>query len=64
MSESAANALSANQGRVLGQKINDIPNVAVVNNLTSTSTVNALSANMGRELMVKVDNLETGTICE
>lgn len=43
-------ALSANQGKVLNNKIDNIPQVTVEDSLTSTSTANALSANQGRAL--------------
>lgn len=51
-STSTSSALSANQGRVLNNKI-----PAVVDNLTSTSTSSALSANQGKVLDEKKADL-------
>lgn len=45
--------LSANQGRILNEKIN-ANKIIVVDNLTSTSATNALSANMGRMLAQEI----------
>lgn len=46
-------ALSANQGKLLNDKINNLNIVKVIDNLTSTDTKNALSANQGRILNSK-----------
>lgn len=43
-------ALSANQGKVLKDLINNIPQVTVNDSLTSTSTTEALSAAQGKAL--------------
>ena len=56
-STSITDALSANQGRVLKELIDDVSGVNVVNNLTSTSTEDALSANQGRVLNDKITGL-------
>lgn len=54
-------ALSANQGRVLKQMIENIPqgggggSTTIVDNLTSTSTTSALSANQGKVLKDMID---------
>ena len=55
-------ALSANQGRVLKELIDDIDTgntVNVVNNLTSTSITDALSANQGKILNDKINTLDS-----
>ena len=49
-STSTTSALSANQGKILNDKIEDIPVINVINNLTSTSTTSALSAAQGKNL--------------
>lgn len=56
-STSLTDALSANQGRVLKEMIDDVSNVEVVNNLTSTSATAALSAKQGKILNEKIEGL-------
>ena len=53
-STSTTSALSANQGKVLNDKIEAIPSISVINNLTSTSTTDALSAYQGNLLNNKM----------
>jgi len=60
-STSTINALSANQGRVLNEKI-DSNEIIVEDVLTSTSIENALSANQGMVLDGRISNRQTGTI--
>lgn len=57
-STSVTDALSANQGRVLKELIDDVSSVNVVNNLTSTSTTDALSAYQGKLLNEKITTLD------
>ena len=47
--------LSAEQGKVLKDLVDNSVTIAVENNLTSTSTTNALSANQGRVLTALID---------
>ena len=60
-SYSRVNALSANQGRVLNEKIEALEvgggSVIVEDSLESNSTSNALSANKGRELNEKIEGM-------
>lgn len=58
-STSTTDALSANQGRVLKEMINDVSNVNVVNNLTSTSTTDALSSYQGKVLNEKISEVRS-----
>lgn len=58
-STSTTNALSANQGKVLNDKINALKIPSVVDNLTSTSTTDALSANQGKVLAGRISNNDT-----
>ena len=64
-STSTTSALSASQGRILNEKINnlEIPEqVQVVDDLESTSTTEALSANQGRILDEKINTIvDNGT---
>lgn len=60
-STSTTDPLSANQGKVLNDKINNLNIPAattVTDNLTSNSATAALSANQGRVLNEKIDNLD------
>ena len=61
-SHSTEDALSANQGRVLKEMIQEIPSsqINVINSLDSSSTTDPLSANMGRELKRLIDNIPGG----
>ena len=56
-STSVTDALSANQGRVLKELIDDTTSIEVINNLTSTSTTSALSANQGKILNEKINSV-------
>ena len=58
-STSTTDALSANQGKVLNDKILGLNIPSVVDNLTSTSKTNALSANQGKILNDNITNLTT-----
>lgn len=58
-STSTTNALSANQGKVLNDKINALKIPNVVDNLTSTSTTDALSANQGKVLAGRISDNDT-----
>lgn len=58
-STSTTNALSANQGKVLNDKINALKIPSVVDNLTSTSATDALSANQGKVLAGRISNNDT-----
>ena len=58
-STSTTDALSANQGRVLKEMIDDASSVSVINNLNSTSTTDALSANQGKILNDKISTLDS-----
>lgn len=60
-STSITDALSANQGRVLKEMIEDTSGVNVVNNLTSTSTTDALSAYQGKVLNEKIVDVSPTT---
>ena len=60
-STSITDALSANQGRVLKEMIDEAEGVSVVNNLTSTSTTDALSANQGKVLNEKIEDISPST---
>ena len=55
-SASTTDALSANQGKILNEKIEDIT-IDVIDDLTSTSTTDALSANQGRILDEKIEDV-------
>lgn len=55
-STSTTDALSANQGKVLNDKILGLNIPSVVDNLTSTSATNALSANQGKVLNDSITN--------
>lgn len=55
-STSTTDALSANQGKILNDKILGLNIPSVVDNLTSTSTTNALSANQGKILNNSITN--------
>lgn len=55
-STSTTNALSANQGKVLNDKINALKIPSVIDNLTSTSTTDALSANQGKVLSGRISD--------
>ena len=63
-STSITDALSANQGRVLKELIDDASSVNVVNNLSSTSTTDALSANQGKVLNEKIEALDSEVSAE
>lgn len=60
-SDSIEEALSANQGKILNDKIQNLQDntvtVNVVDNLTSTSTNDPLSANQGRVLNDRIDEV-------
>lgn len=56
-SESAVDALSANQGRVLKEMIDNVDEVTVVDNLSNTSATSALSAKQGKILNDKITSL-------
>ena len=58
-STSTTNALSANQGKVLNDKINALKIPSVVDNLTSTSATDALSANQGKVLAGRISDNDT-----
>ena len=58
-STSTTNALSANQGKVLNDKINALKIPSVIDNLTSTSTTSALSANQGKVLAGRISDNDT-----
>ena len=58
-STSTTNALSANQGKVLNDKINALKIPSVIDNLTSTSTIDALSANQGKVLAGRISDNDT-----
>lgn len=58
-STSTTNALSANQGKVLNDKINSLNIPSVVDNLTSTSVTDALSANQGKVLAGRISDNDT-----
>ena len=58
-STSTTNALSANQGKVLNDKINALKIPSVIDNLTSTSTTDALSANQGKVLAGRISDNDT-----
>lgn len=58
-SSSATDALSANQGKVLNDKINALKIPSVIDNLTSTSTTDALSANQGKVLSGRISDNDT-----
>ena len=57
-SESTVDALSANQGRVLKDMIDNVDGVDIEDNLTSTSSTKALSAKQGKVLNDKIDALD------
>lgn len=61
-STSTTNALSANQGKVLNDKISAIKVPGIVDNLNSTSTTNALSANQGKSLNDKINSLNIPSV--
>lgn len=63
-STSATNALSANQGKVLNDKISAIKVPGIVDNLNSTSTTNALSANQGKILNDKINALNIPSVVD
>lgn len=52
----------SNDLTTLSQKVDDIPTVEVINNLTSDSTTAALSAAQGKELKSLIDSLNIPTI--
>lgn len=58
-STSTTNALSANQGKVLNDKISALKIPSVIDNLTSTSTTDALSANQGKVLAGRISDNDT-----
>lgn len=59
-STSPTDALSANQGHILKELIDSLPQLNVEDNLESVSKTNPLSANMGRELKRLIDSIEPG----
>ena len=59
-STSPTDALSANQGHILKDLIESLPQLNVEDNLESVSKTNPLSANMGRELKRLIDSIEPG----
>lgn len=61
-STSTTNALSANQGKVLNDKISAIKVPGVIDNLNSTSTTDALSANQGKSLNDKINSLNIPSV--
>ena len=66
-SNSTVDALSANQGKILNEKIEglNIPKATeVVDNLTSSSSTSALSARQGKILSERMDNLNADAIID
>lgn len=61
-STSTEDPLSANQGKILNDKILALDIPTVVNNLTSTSTTDALSANQGKILNESIKNVNDSVI--